>query len=137
VLASLIYAIFKAFKGIKAKRPFTKANDSIRHWTATIAHIQLVIGIMLYSQSPLVKYFWRNFSVAVKNPDAAFFGFIHVFLMSTAIVLITIGSALAKRKLTDQEKFRTMFNWFGLALIIILLSIPWPFYPFAARPLLR
>jgi drug/metabolite transporter (DMT)-like permease len=57
--------------------------------------------------------------------------------MLTAIVLLTIGSALTKRKKDDRDKFKTMLTWFGIALIIILIAVPWPFSPFAQRPYLR
>lgn len=137
VLAGLIFSIIRAYKGMVSASRFSKADNSIRHWTATITHIQLMLGIILYTQSPLVKYFWQHFSVAVKNPDTLFFGLIHILLMLTAVVIVTIGSALAKRRTTDQHKYKTMFSWFLTALILILLAVPWPFYPFAARPLLR
>ena len=137
VLASLVVAIFLAARGYRTKAVFRKTDNAVRHWTATIAHVQLVIGILLYSQSPLIKYFWANFSAAVRNLDAAFFGLIHIVLMLTALVLITIGSALARRKQTDREKFRTMLVWFTIALGIILIAIPWPFSPFANRPYIR
>jgi len=57
--------------------------------------------------------------------------------MLTAIVIITIGSALAKRKKTDKEKFKTMLVWFSAALLIIFIAIPWPFSPLANRPYIR
>lgn len=137
VLASLLYAVYKAYKGYKSKSVFTKTDNAARQWTATIAHVQLVIGIILYSQSPVIKYFWHNLSEALQNPDVAFFGLIHIALMLTAIVLITIGSALAKRKDTDNEKFRTMLVWFSISLFILFIAIPWPFSPFANRPYFR
>jgi uncharacterized membrane protein len=65
VLASLLYAIYRAYKGYFSKAVFNKTDNAIRHWTATIAHIQLVIGIILYSQSPMIKYFWNNFNEAM------------------------------------------------------------------------
>src|SRR3712207_6928027 len=55
----------------------------------------------------------------------------------TAIVLITIGSASAKRQSADQQKFKTMLIWFSVGLVVILVAIPWPFSPLAARPYLR
>lgn len=137
VLISLIYAIFKAYKGYISNKEFSKTDNSIRHWTATIAHIQLVLGISLYSQSPIVSYFWKNFNTAKESFDLLFFGLIHIFLMLFSIVLITIGSALSKRKQTDKEKFRTMLLWFGLGLIIIFIAIPWPFSPLTNRPYFR
>lgn len=137
VLLSLVFAIFKAAKGYITNAAFSKADNAIRHWTATIAHIQLVIGILFYTQSPVVKYFWADVKEAVSNTEVLFFGLIHMALMLVAIVIITISSALAKRKETDREKFKTMLWWFSIALCIIIIAIPWPFSPLASRPYLR
>lgn len=137
VLVSLLFAIYRATKGYLLKTEFSKTDNAIRHWTATIAHIQLLTGILLYFQSPIIKYFWSNFRETVHNLNIAFFGLIHIALMLTAIILITIGSALSKRKKTDNEKFRTMLVWFSIALLIIFMAIPWPFSPLASRPYFR
>jgi len=137
VLISLIYSIYRAYKGYRSNAAFSKTDNAIRHWTATVAHIQLVLGIMLYTQSPVIKYFWNNFKDAIKNWDTAFFAVLHILLMLTAVVLITIGSAKAKRMTTDKEKFKTMLLWFSVSLIIIVVAIPWPFSPLAARPYFR
>jgi cytochrome c biogenesis factor len=96
-----------------------------------------MIGIVLYSQSPVIKYFWTNFREATQDTEAIFFGLIHILLMITAIVIVTIGSALSKRRQTDSEKFKTMFIWYAVALFIIFIAIPWPFSPLANRPYFR
>lgn len=137
VLASLLFAIYRAYKGYTTRAIFSKTDNAVRHWTATIAHIQLLIGMVLYFQSPVIKYFWASRAKAIKNLDMAFFGIIHISIMLTAIVLITIGSALAKRKATDREKFKTMLIWFSVSLFMIFIAIPWPFSPFANRPYFR
>lgn len=137
VLLSLIIATLKAYRGYSHKKEFKPGDNTIRHWTATIAHIQLMIGITLYFQSPLIKYFLHHFNEAKKNLDLVFFGLIHSTLMFTAIVLVTIGSALSKRMQTDREKFRTMLIWYAVALLIIFIAIPWPFSPLAKRPFFR
>ncbi|WP_448635056.1 hypothetical protein [Pedobacter panaciterrae] len=61
----------------------------------------------------------------------------HSLMMVIAIVVITIGSARAKRKLTDPEKFQTMALWFSAGLLIILSSVPWAFSPLISRPYFR
>lgn len=137
VLLSLLFSIYRAWRGYIAQRVFTKTDNSIRHWTATIAHIQLILGSTLYFKSPFIKSFWADLKHNIEHIDLTFFGIIHFALMALAIILITIGSALSKRKPTDQEKFRTMLTWFSIALIIILVAIPWPFSPFAHRPYFR
>ena len=137
VLLSLVYSIYRACRGYYQNLGFSKVDNYSRHWTATIAHVQLLIGILLYTQSPVTREFWKNINIAISNFNAAFFGFIHIILMLAAIVLLTIGSAKAKRKSTDKEKFKTVLVWFSVAFVIIFIAIPWPFSPLANRPYLR
>jgi hypothetical protein len=137
VLISLLYSIVRAYNGYSSQLLFTKTDNSVRHWTATIAHIQLVFGILIYVQSPIVKYFWKNFKEGIENTETLFFGLLHIFLMLAAIVFITIGSALAKRKKTDRDKFQTILLWFSIALLVIFVAIPWPFSPLSNRPYFR
>jgi hypothetical protein len=137
VLVSLIYSIYRAYIGYTQNKSFSSADNAWRHWTATIAHIQLIIGIILYIKSPIVQYFWSNFSKAISNSGMTFFALIHSFLMITSVVIVTIGSALAKRKPTAKQKYKTMLVWFSIALIIIFTAIPWPFSPLANRPYFR
>src|SRR5688572_27733743 len=118
VVISLAYAAYRGYKGYKTNAPFLPADHIVRHWTATIAHVQLVLGIMLYTQSPVVKYFWNSPKTAGSIFDALFYALLHFLGMLTAIVLITIGSALAKRKTEDKARFKTMFTRFTIAFII-------------------
>lgn len=137
VLVFIVYSLFRALTGVVKRKAFTSTDNAFRHWTATVAHIQLLIGIILYTQSPAVKYFWANTETAREDMDLVFFSILHIFLMLTATVVLTIGSGLTKRKPTDKEKFKTMLIWFSITLLIILIAIPWPFSPFVNRPYFR
>ncbi|MGN6490612.1 MAG: hypothetical protein ACTHLE_01350 [Agriterribacter sp.] len=137
VLTFLVYSIYRAYLGYAKDKTFSKTDNAFRHWTATVAHIQLVIGIILYTQSPIVKYFWSETEIGFQNLDLTFYSIIHPVLMLTSIVVLTIGSALAKRKPTNKEKFKTMVTWFSIALIIIFIAIPWSFSPLSSRPNFR
>lgn len=137
VLLSLLIALYRAYNGWLANKTFTPLDNTIRHTTATIAHIQLMLGLWLYFISPIIDYFLSNFKVAVHERQIRFFGMEHSTMMLTAIVLISVGSALAKRKTVDYEKFKTMAIWYTIGLLIILTSIPWPFSPLTSRPYLR
>ncbi|HEY8999974.1 MAG TPA: hypothetical protein VIM89_01385 [Mucilaginibacter sp.] len=137
VLVSLLYSIFIAYRGWLSQKPFTKVDEATRVITTTIAHIQLVIGVWLYCISPVVSYFLHNFSKAVHERPIRFFGMEHIAMMIVAITVLTIGSAKAKRKPADQQKFKTMAIWFTIALLIILSSVPWSFSPLTARPNFR
>lgn len=133
VLASLLSGIVLSYRGLRSGRPFTRTDDRLRHWTATIAHIQLMIGCIMYFTSPLIKLFFAG----IRTGEPGFFGLVHISLMVAAIVVITIGSALAKRREGAKDKFRTMLTWFSIALLVILIAIPWPFSPLASRALFR
>lgn len=137
VLASLMWSLIRAGRGYYTQAVFTKADNALRHWSATIAHVQLVIGMILYTQSPIIKYYWKSEAKAALPLELSFFGILHILFMLIAIVFITIGSALAKRKTSDAEKFKTMLIWFALALLLIFIAIPWPFSPLAHRPYFR
>ncbi|MCD8540678.1 MAG: DUF3817 domain-containing protein [Leadbetterella sp.] len=102
-----------------------------------MAHIQLMTGMVLYTQSPVVKYFWKETGDAVRQRELTFYGLIHLILMLTAITVLTIGSASAKRKATDKEKFKTMWVWFSIALLLIFMAVPWPFFPLVRQTLLQ
>ncbi len=137
VLLSLILSLITACTGLWKQRNFGKTDNAIRHWTATIAHIQLIAGILLYAQSPITRFFREHNAEARQQFDITFFSLIHAILMLIAIILITIGSSLSKRQNSDRNKFRTMALWYALALLIIFIAIPWPFSPFATRPYIR
>ena len=121
VLLALLVSIIRAARGWQRGVRFTAFDNALRHWTATIAHIQLMLGMTLF----------------IKNPIGDKFRIIHMTGMITAVTVITIGSALAKRRESDAAKFATMFRWFLAALVVILSLIPWPGSPLAQRPLLR
>jgi hypothetical protein len=137
VLLSLTTAVIVAFSGWKRKRRFTKRDNIIRTLTLSSAHIQFALGAILYFTSPITGYFMRHFSEAVHNRGMRFFGMEHITMMVVAVAMITHGSTVAKNRTVDAEKFKAMAVWYTIALIIIFLSIPWPFSPFTTRPYVR
>lgn len=138
LLLGLLYTVFNSFIKFKNGSDFTKTDNKWRHWTATIAHVQLMIGMVMYFKSPAVAQFRAAGHAAGSGiNEPFFFGLIHISMMILAIIIITMGSAVSKRQDTDQKKFRIIFLSFGVALIIILAAIPWPFSPLSQRPYLR
>jgi FtsH-binding integral membrane protein len=95
----------------------------------------LILGFTLYFISPIIQAFRQEGTRA--GGQLVFFGVIHISAMLLAVVLVTVGSAMAKRQPTDHAKFRTMLIWFSIGLVVIFLAIPWPFSPLANRPYIR
>lgn len=137
VLISLIYATYQAYKGWLSTMPYTPRDNKIRNITVIIVHLQLLVGLVLYIFSPVTRQLFTNFGQAVEQTAIRFYGMEHSVMMILAVVFITIGSTKAKRLSNDIKKFKSIAIWFTIGLLIILVSIPWPFSPFDARPLLR
>ena len=117
VLALLLAAIFTAYSNWQKG----KQEDSKIYLFAFIAtHTQLLIGLILYFMSPKV-----NFDL-IGEKVFRFYSIEHVFMMIIAIVLITLGRIRSK-KLVGADKHRTVLYFYAMALIIILVAIPWPF----------
>jgi cytochrome c oxidase assembly factor CtaG len=117
VLALLIAAVFTAYSNWQK----SKESDSKIYSFALIAtHIQLLIGLALYVMSPKV-----NFD-QIGEKLFRFYSIEHIFMMLIAIVLITFGR-VRSRKVAGSDKHRTILYFYGMALIIIIVAIPWPF----------
>ncbi len=137
VLISLVLVPIIGYTGWLTGRSFTKRDNLLRLVATTVCHIQAVVGITLYFVSPVIDYFLHNYGTAVHMRQIRFFGMEHSLMMLVAVVLVTIGSAKAKRKTADKDKFKTLAVWFTIGLVVVLLNIPWPFSPLVARPFLR
>jgi len=137
ILIFIVYSIILAYRGWFKKKPFTKYDNRIRNITVSFAHVQLIIGIWLYFISPIVDYFLKNFSESLHQSQLRFFGMEHITMMLIGISMVTIGSSIARRKKTDEEKFKAIAIWYTIALIVIFTSIPWAFSPFTSRPYFR
>lgn len=137
LVAALLYCLVSSVHGLFAKSRYSKVDNIVRSITAGTSHLQLIIGLLLYFQSPVTTYFRNHTAEAIGYVDIAFFGLFHISFMVIAVLLLTIGASRAKRVKTDQEKHEQILLWFGIAALFMLLAIPWPFSPYAARPYFR
>jgi cytochrome c oxidase assembly factor CtaG len=117
VLGLLIAAIFTAYSNWQKR---SQGDSKLYLFTLIATHTQLLIGLVLYFMSPKV-----NFDL-ISEKVFRFYSIEHVFMMLIAIVLITVGRVRSK-KLAGADKHRTVLYFYGLALVIILVAIPWPF----------
>lgn len=127
LLAALIFSIIYTLVGYLQKKPFTDANRKISLIGLISAHLQLVIGFVLYFISPLGL---SNFSGAnMKDSMSRLYMLEHPLTMIIAIVLITIGYSKAKRLTVDNQRYSKILIFYTLGLILILVRIPWSVWP--------
>lgn len=126
VMVLLLLAILQSLAGWFGNRPYTNINRKINLFTLISAHIQLLIGLVLYFLSPLVQF---N-SGTMKDNTTRYWTVEHIVMMIFAIVLITIGHARSKRVLAPAGKHRTIAIFYSLALLVIVLAIIQSMRPF-------
>lgn len=100
-------------------------------------HIQLLLGLILYFGnmaglpsvgSPSVimdKAAWA----AEGGEILRFYSVTHISFMLAAIVILTVGYMVAKRSATEARAGFWILVTYGVSLIIMLWSIPWPWRP--------
>lgn len=123
VLLLLLWTIWGAFQGRQKGAAFGDADRKRGLFAMISAHIQLLLGLILYFTSPLVKFE----SGVMAEKIARFYTVEHISMMLIAIVLITLGYTRANKKADDRAKFQTQLVFFLIALLLILAAIPWPF----------
>ncbi len=124
-LLMLLFAVVNAFIGLSKKKKFTDKDVRIGLFTLIISHIQLLIGLGWYFMSPAYKALKADSSIVMGNSASRLLAIEHPLMMIIAIVLITIGWSKHKKKIEDAAKFKTFAIFYGLALILILVRIPW------------
>ena len=128
VLILLLIAIFNSL--VAGNRPFIKSDNRTGLFLTIFADLMLLIGIALWFLSDRWGYKTiqaRGMGDVMSDATARFYVVEHLVGMLVAIVLLHIGKAQARKPISDKAKHRRTVIFYTIALIIILLSIPWPF----------
>lgn len=134
VVIAAVAAAGRALAGWLDKQPFTKLDDRLGLVFTIVMDVQLLVGLILYVfLSPLTQSAFQNMGAAMSDITLRFFAVEHLAVMVVAVVLAHVGRALTRRA-SEAGKHQRAALWYGLALLVILFAIPWPFYAYG-RPL--
>jgi cytochrome c oxidase assembly factor CtaG len=137
VLLAGLVAWFRAIGAKTAKRPWTPKDELWGLLLTISADLQLVVGLVLYFVlSPITKMGMQNFAAAMRIDTARFFTVEHALGMLIAIALIHVGRVKIRKAADPARKHRLAMIFFGIAMVLVIISTPWPGMP-VARPLLR
>ncbi len=129
ILILLLVAIIKAFMGMNGKKPFTPGDRKIGLFLMIAAHITLLIGLYQWAVGPwgLQNILNEGFGNVMKNKTYRFFAVEHLVGMLVAITMITLGNSVSKKSLSDNDKHKKKLRYYLIALVFIIVSVPWPF----------
>jgi hypothetical protein len=118
-------------------RPWTPTDERAGSWFVITLDLQLLLGALLYfALSPITRQAFDDFGAAMRTSGIRFWAVEHLFGMVIAIALAHVGKSRIRKAATDARRHRLALIFFGLALLAVLVSIPWPAMP-NGRPLFR
>ncbi len=129
-LILLLFAIFNAAKSMTSGA-YTAKDKKINLFAMVFIHVQILLGLAMYFMSPKVQFIEGWMSSDVANGMYRFFGMEHLTGMIFSAVVITIGRRKAEKKMKGtRDMHRSILIHYVVALLLILLFIPWPFRGF-------
>ena len=119
VFILVLIAIIQSLVGWLGKKPYTNGNRKMNLFAMISAHMQLLIGLVLYFLSPLVQFA----SSTMKNTELRYWTVEHISMMIIAVVLITIGHSRSKKAVAPEAKHRAIAIFYILATLVIVVAI--------------
>ena len=135
-LILLLVATVQAWRGWRGQLAWTDSSKRLGLFTMISMDIQLLIGLIVFAGSDLIKVAMASMGEAMRNPELRFFAVEHTAMMVVAIALVHVGYARAKRAMDDASRHKAVAIYFGLALVAVVAAIPWPFRAPIGRSLL-
>ncbi|RLD22477.1 MAG: cytochrome B [Bacteroidetes bacterium] len=122
-LILIVMTVIRAGNLMSSKENFEFRTKSLALFAMIAMHIQAAIGLVLYVISPTVQFG----ATTMKDSTLRFFAVEHIAMMLIALVLFTIGYSKSKKKTENRAKYKTVFWFYLIGLLVVLASIPWPF----------
>ena len=124
ILLLLLITLIQAF----AKNQGIKKSSL---WLMIAAHLTLVLGVSQWMMSDVgLKLIQSSgFGAVMKDAASRFFAVEHFAGMLVGIIFITIARGKAK-----VLNYKSAFWLYLIALVVILVTIPWPFREGIGRP---
>lgn len=134
VIIFALWTLIKTMGGMNGSKSFTKNDKRPALFLMISADIQLLLGFILYFGKGWFKVLTSG-SGFMKLPAQRFWAMEHMVSMLIAIILIHIGYSSIKKNISDAAKFKRVFWYTLIAIIIIMATIPWPFREAVGRGL--
>lgn len=122
-----LWALINALSGVFSNRIYKPGDKRIGLFFMTSCDIQLLLGLILYFNGMWFNLLKSNAKEVMKDSATRFFAVEHALMMIIAWILVHVGYSMVKRADTDAQKHKRSLIFFGIALVLILSMIPWPF----------
>jgi len=125
LLFALLFVLSRSLTGWLSKKPYEKIDNIGAASMLGFAHLQLVLGLILYfALSPIVQEAFKDFGAAMKTPEIRYYAVEHLITGILGIAFIQIGRTKSKKLSDATAKHKTMFIFTIIALLLILSRMP-------------
>jgi hypothetical protein len=125
VLAAALWALIRAFLGWRRGTAWGETDRKAGLLYGISADVQFLLGLILSFVSPIVTGAFEDLGQAMQVAGLRVIIAEHIPLMVVALVVIHITSARVKSAADDAVRHRRALIGYGLATLLILVSIPW------------
>ncbi|WP_375772174.1 hypothetical protein NR798_15230 [Archangium gephyra] len=127
----------RAVHGWARGREWNQADRRVQLLFVAVLDSQVLLGLTLYfALSPLTPKSLDAFREAMSNSMLRFYAIEHAFAMVPALLVAHGASVASRRAEGSTARHRRWGVGLLIALLLILVGIPWPVLPYG-RPLLR
>lgn len=119
-------AVVMAWAGVLTNAKWSGPNAKVGRFFTIAFDVQVLVGILVYVASPLIRGAFNNFGAAMGVRELRFFLVEHALIMIVAAALVHIGAARGRK--TNATLQPAIF--YSLAVVAVIFGIDW------SRPLL-
>ena len=128
VLLAGIVAFVRGASGRLTRRDWKPADEAAGRWFAISVDVQVMLGLLLYFFfSSFTKSAWRDMAGAMADAVVRFWAVEHMIGMLAATAFVHIGRVKVRKASNPSRRHFLAAIFFGIALVLMLISIPWPF----------
>lgn len=121
-----VVAVVRAWIGWRGNKPWAQLDDRLGLGFTTVMDLNLLLGLLLYFVfSPITTGAFNDFAGAMGNSGLRFYLVEHISVMIVAVIVAHIGRSRSKKAASDTGKFKQAAIFFTLAMVLVLLAIPW------------
>ena len=137
VLVLVVVALARAIARRRKGSPWRAGDEAAGRWFVISLDVQVLIGLVLsFFLSPITTAAWSNLGGAMGDPALRFITVEHLAGMIAATAFAHVGRVRIRKAADDMRRHTQALIFYGVSLLLILVSIPWPFMG-AGRPLFR
>jgi hypothetical protein len=128
VLVLAVVVVVRALSGARGGRAFEPLDQKLGGAFLGSVHAQVALGLLLnLGLSPITQAAYAQMGVAMKDKVLRFWAVEHLTMGLLVAAIVTITRVRSRRAETDLLKHQRALAGYGVALLVILAMIPWPF----------